>query len=464
MLLTIFDLIGRLHPALVHLPIGILLAALLLQAYSRKIKTPGFSNAVSILLFTGMIVSIISCISGYVLSLEGDYNEESVSLHMWMGIATAAVSVILFVLHRFGHGPVYKFTAWGLFALVMITGHLGGTLTHGSEYLTEPLAAEEVVPIRKPIADVQQALVYKDIVEPIFAGKCYSCHGKAKQKGKLQLHLPELIMKGGKNGEVIEAGNAASSELVKRVLLPMSDEHHMAPKDKPQLTADEKMLIGWWIDHGASFDKKVKDLPQPEQLKPAFIALSQPLTEPEPDVLNDEKVDRASSEAVEKLRSRGLLVLPLSAKTNFLEVGFINAKNISDKDVDLLLPIKAQLYSLKANDSSITDAGVAKIASLQQLRRLSLSSANVSDAGMAAIAQLKNLQSLNLSGTRVTIDGVKKLSGLKSLRSLYLFQTGVDRSRWTEIKTALPNVRIDSGGYLVPLLPVDTVIEKVKKM
>ena len=44
----------------------------------------------------GMIAAIVSCITGYLLSLNGDYDEDRVGWHMWMGIGVAAVSIILY--------------------------------------------------------------------------------------------------------------------------------------------------------------------------------------------------------------------------------------------------------------------------------------------------------------------------------------------------------------------------------
>ena len=48
----------------------------------------------------------------------------------------------------------------------------------------------ELVEDKKVIANINEAVVYKDVIEPILAAKCYSCHGDSKQKGKLRLDLP----------------------------------------------------------------------------------------------------------------------------------------------------------------------------------------------------------------------------------------------------------------------------------
>ena len=50
----------------------------------------------------------------------------------------------------------------------MITGHLGGSLTHGSDYVTKPLKnifsgdSDIAVSAIKPIPNVQEAAAYSD--------------------------------------------------------------------------------------------------------------------------------------------------------------------------------------------------------------------------------------------------------------------------------------------------------------
>jgi hypothetical protein len=77
---------------------------------------------------------------------------------------------------------------------------------------------------------------------------------------------------------------------------------------------------------------------------------------------------------------------------------------------------------------------------------------------MESIAALQSLRKLNLVGTKVTSAGVLKLSGLKQLQVCYLHQSGVKGSDWTNLKKALPLVRIDTGGYLVPFMETDTQV------
>ena len=64
------------------------------------------------------------------------------------------------------------------------------------------------------------------------------------------------LMKGGKDGNVIEAGDADASEMIKRLMLPVDNDDHMPPKEKSQPTEQQIALLHWWISNGAAFDKR----------------------------------------------------------------------------------------------------------------------------------------------------------------------------------------------------------------
>ncbi len=95
MFLSVTELVGRFHPVLVHLPIGILLIGLLLQFLSAKEQYKISPEVIKIVLLYGTFTAIISCISGYLLSLSGDYDGSLVKWHMWMGVTVAFASVLL---------------------------------------------------------------------------------------------------------------------------------------------------------------------------------------------------------------------------------------------------------------------------------------------------------------------------------------------------------------------------------
>ena len=126
MLLTITEFIGHLHPALVHLPIGILLIALFLIWLSGKQQYNISPSVISIVLLIGAVSAAASCITGYILSLSDDYESSQVSWHMWMGIAVAFKSFLLYIKIVNGKLDITrKILSIALLILICVTGHLG---------------------------------------------------------------------------------------------------------------------------------------------------------------------------------------------------------------------------------------------------------------------------------------------------------------------------------------------------
>jgi len=467
-LLSVTELLGRFHPLFVHLPIGILVLACLFLRQSLKPKYAYLSPAVNAMLFWGMLSAVASCATGLLLSQSGEYDAETVGWHQWMGIGVAVISMVFYFLRK---KELFAKRQWlvavFLLLFVMITGHFGGSLTHGSDYLTASfttLSGDSMETMsNKPIPNVQEAVVYTDIVQPIFKSKCYSCHGPNKQKGRLRMDQPELLMKGSKNGEVIVAGKAAESELIKRLLLPREDDDHMPPKEKPQLTDQQIALLHWWIGGGADFTKKTKELDQPEKLKPVLLALQNGVEEKKqaPGIpLNP--VEKADEAAIRKLKDKGVIVLPVAVNSNYLLANYVNNDSVSSRDIALLLPIKKQLAWLKLGNTSISDSSMNIIAQCSNLTRLQLDHTYVTDKGIKQLTPLAGLQSLNLVGTKVTAEGVMTLKGLKSMQAVYLYQTNVSRQDWSKLQKAFPGTQIDSGGYSIPYMETDTMVVKPK--
>ncbi|MGN6618120.1 MAG: c-type cytochrome domain-containing protein [Ilyomonas sp.] len=456
-----FYFLGRLHPALVHLPIGILLIALLLIWLSSKKYNISY-EAIKIVLLIGMLTAVLSCITGYALSMHDDYDKMLVSWHMWMGIGVAVASMLLYV--RFVNKQFdisYKILCFALIALIFITGHLGGELTHGSNFLS--FGTDTVAIDAKPITNVQEAKVYRDIVQPIFYKQCYSCHGPNRQKGGLRMDDFSLLMKGGKDGKVISVSDADKSELIKRLLLPKEDEHHMPPKEKSQLNEKQIALLHWWIEHGADTAKYVKELPQPEKLKPILLALQNAHPEIKaPSNIPSVPVEKADDKAILRLQNKGVIVMPVAQNSNYLMANFVTATNIHDTDLALLQPVKKQLVWLKIGDTNISDNGLKYISECSNLMLLQLNNTAITDRGLKQLDKLQQLQSLNLVATNVTADGVSALKNLKQLHSLYLYQTKVKKEDWPLLKKQFPKTALDSGGYFVPLFSTDTTEVKAQ--
>lgn len=104
-----------------------------------------------ILWFCGMFSALLACITGFMLSTTGDYDENIVALHMWMGIFLTAVSMFLLMKAiRREVDSTFRIVCFILLAFIVITGHSGASLTHGPSYLTAPSKTRDTVIMDTP--------------------------------------------------------------------------------------------------------------------------------------------------------------------------------------------------------------------------------------------------------------------------------------------------------------------------
>lgn len=467
---------GHFHPLVVHLPIGFLLIAGLLELDRLTRRKQVSSHTITLILFWSAVSATMACLFGYLLSLGGGYDQNTLNAHMWEGIGVAVFAWIAWAVKSENLGRIIPFAQRVYLpalavsvVLLLAAGHQGGNLTHGSDYLTQYAPA----PIRalaglspkqnefkaEPITDVNQAMVYQQIINPILQTRCLQCHNTDKAKAGLRLDTPEMIKKGYEDGPVFVAGKSSTSEMVKVCLLPEEDDHHMPPKGKPQLAPDQITLLTWWIDQGASFDKKVSELAVNETIKPVLASLSggggsvkgssesdvaAKSPSPESTVLTI-KVPAADPKAVDELRKAGLLVVPLSKELNQLEVSAVDARPFSDAQALVLSKLSQQIVWLKLGDTQISDATLVQVAQLKNLQKLHLEQTKVTDAGLKNLKNLPHLEYLNLYGTAVSDKGLKELTSIKTLKTVYLWQTSVTAAGAANLKKALPVLEINMG-------------------
>lgn len=475
------DFFGRFHPVLVHLPIGFLILAVLFQWMGRSNAFSFLRLSVPVILVLGMISAFFACITGLALSGTAEYEEDILGWHQWMGIITTLLSLGMFwAVQR------KKVTATNGFSVMLlvgitITGHFGGTLTHGENYLS--FAKPPAKPTLLPITDIQSMHAYNDLVQPIFEARCISCHGSGKQKGKLRLDEPSFILKGGEDGLAVKAGDLENSELIKRILLPENVKKHMPPVAEAQLTDPEIQFLQWWVKAGASFEQKVSELPQTATDKEQLLTLQaasqgasvdsagnkkaiskavsvQPvftLTASIP----EQKVAPADPAVVQRLKKSGVMVIPVSQESNYLSVNFVTAGTIVEDSTLLLLEqLRAQLIWLKIDEMEISASGFSIIGRLSGLTRLQLSHTNLSDQAFTSVTNLKELQWLNLVGAPVSAARLVQLGTLPKLKQLFVYKASITAADWTNLSKALPGVQIDTGNYRLPLLPGDTSLVK----
>src|SRR5260221_5060145 len=468
---NLVNLFGRLHPLLVHLPIGILIRAFLFDCLSLFRRYKKLSIAVQPALFWGGLSAIASAISGYFISQEGGYAEKTLFWHQYAGIATATLAVALYFLRRNPwllkkekekRKPIRLLLFVPVIILLSITGHLGGSLTHGEGFLTEfiPYNSEKKVdPISKikAIKDVREAILYSDVIQPILDSKCYSCHSSKKHKGDLRLDAISFILNGGKHGRVILEGKADSSSLYKRLVLPLEDKHHMPPDKEQQPSAVEIDLIHFWLAEGASFEKKVGPSLKAELLIKTLIESSH-----QENWMPIEKVTAASEDLILNLRESGALVLPVSMDNNYISVSFINSRVPGKKILTQLLPLSDQLVSLSLSHCKVSASDLSALNQLTNLVWLHLDDTNVNDSIASMITSLSKLKYLNLVHTAVSNESLNAISNMKELKEIFLFQTNTTKDGIKQLRAKLPSIKIDTGNYTLTKLASDTLVYKQK--
>lgn len=185
--LDITTFIGRFHPLIVHLPIGIFILAFLFDIISYNKRFSHFRQMIPVIILTGFIFSILSVILGFLLASNGEYDRNTLNSHRNGGIL---VTLLTGVLYLFSVQklkvipPVITTTVITvMIAFLIYTGHQGANLTHGSDYINlNVLHAQE----RKKPASINEVFLYEDVVQPIMEKKCAQCHRQGKRKADYQ--------------------------------------------------------------------------------------------------------------------------------------------------------------------------------------------------------------------------------------------------------------------------------------
>lgn len=112
-------------------------------------------------------------------------------------------------------------------------------------------------------ADAQDAIDFGRQIQPIFAKRCYACHGPDKAEGGLRLNRRETaVVKVDSGKQAIVPNESAHSELIQRI--SSTEEGERMPPEGAPLTPAQIELLKKWIDEGAVWkDHWAFEAPQP---------------------------------------------------------------------------------------------------------------------------------------------------------------------------------------------------------
>ncbi len=449
--------IGRFHPLVVHLPIGFLLLAIIMELISIKYPQKFLlSQAVKLTLIAGIFGSIITIVTGLLLSNEGSYNMETLNTHKLMGISVLILSVIFLLIKHFVSGYPSKISmifALLFFILISLTGHLGGVLTHGEDYLFQyaPTFIRQIAGMEKAKKEDLSTIhpdsvnIYTHILQPMLESKCVTCHNINKNEGGLILTSFSEVLIGSENGGVINIQDPYESTLLARVTLPIGHKKFMPPKGLA-LSFGEIKILEWWIKSGADSTLKFSDMQLDDEMI-SMIDRDYSLDYKAKPFIEKIIVDPVSNQTVGMLESAGYIVEPLGESTNLVSLKFQSDK-INIKDIELLQKAREQVTWLNLSNCGLSDDMIAKINVMQNLTRLDIHSNPINGKGIADLQVLQHLESINLYNTDLSDSGLFEIVKMRGLKRLYVWQTNVSDQALGQAQKENPDLKIDSGFNL----------------
>ncbi len=431
---------GRMHPLLLHLPIGMLLGLGLLEWFAAR---RGLSPMARGVVLVVACATILSAASGWMLHEEDGYGTSfALEWHERLGIATAFGALFSVVLRFRDKITPYRWMLLLTIALMVPAGHFGAEMTHGKGFLWEPLEEEEpsVAPsMPEPSAGGMAAMAsFEQHVAPLLKARCTRCHGARKVKGELRLDSPEAILAGGETGPAL----GADGEFLRRLELPLEHDDHMPPESKTQLTAPELSLLQVWILEDAPFTGEFAfgEGESGEDPTQAAQAEDDPAVE-------QEEYDPTYDLAIAGLNGSLAHWQPIEPESKQLWVSFAPfAENVNDEIVEQLLrTIPEYIGELNLGRTQITDRSMNFIGAMSNLRSLNLSQVMISDVGLFSLTGHQHLEELVLSQTNISEATSEFFLTMPKLSELYLWGTNFTPSGIASLRQQLPEVMIDFG-------------------
>ncbi|MCH5598584.1 chitobiase/beta-hexosaminidase C-terminal domain-containing protein [Niabella ginsengisoli] len=276
-----------------------------------------------------------------------------------------------------------------------------------------------------------------------------SCHNTSKAKGELIMETRELLLKGGKNGKLWDTTAVDLGLMMQRIHLPVDDEDHMPPKGKPQLTEEEARILHLWIKDGASFTKKVIELPGNDSLR---VLAATFFKSPDVEVYDFASVDEGT---ITQLNTEYRVITPLATASPALSVNFYGVAQFKSEQLKDLDQIKDNIVSLHLAKMPVKDEDLKAIGNFTNLRDLNLAFTAIKGDGLKYLTSLKHLKQLSLSGTSVSANQLKPLMQVKTLKSVKVWNTAISNKDVASLKANFPNTNFGLGYN------GDTVIAKL---
>ncbi len=428
---------GRLHPLVLHLPIGFLIFLVVLVFIRNRFKKKQFKQLILICLLLISLSASIAALFGLLLSIDGDYGADALQQHRLSGIVLSLLCYFLLVVF-IGSKKITLIFYTGItiaFGVLIFAGHTGSVLTHGENFVLAP-----IMRVASKELSMENSTLYEIAVEPVLEKKCFSCHNESKSKGELVMTSIEKFKKGGKEGVAWRAGNPDSSRMIRYIHLPLEDDDHMPPDGKSQLTTTEIFILESWIKAGADFEKKIIEYNDSDTIKHwvAKNGISKNIFETE----RVYSFSSASKSVIDKLNTPYRAISPLYVNSPALQADFFIRAQYQAKAIEELSEIKDQLVVLNLSKMPVKDSDFKTIRQFKNLEKLNLNFSEIKGGGLADLKSLQNLNSLSLSGTVVDGQSIEAILSMPSLQELFIWDTQITKEQSEQLQKKYPNIKI----------------------
>ncbi|MFN3996240.1 c-type cytochrome domain-containing protein [Algoriphagus sp.] len=428
--------IGRMHPLMLHFPIALLLLALLLEFFRFRPEfksQPFFQKFSGYLLLLSVLTGLVAAIMGLFLSQEEGYSGQMLDWHKWSGAGMVFLATLIYAFRNstWYQEKVSKIGI-GLTTLsILLAGHFGASLTHGENFILEPILSSKV-----QMVPFEEALVFDHLILPVLENKCNSCHNPSKSKGELNMTNFRALMKGGENGVVFVASKPEVSALLQRIHLPEDDDDHMPPSGKPQLTTEEIALLEQWIKSNLEPDTKLVSLPETDSLRVMSIGFFE--SQSQKDFFDFEA---ANPKTIQELNTSYRAVIPFAKNSPALDVVFFSAANFTPASIEELAKVSKQVVTLNLNKMPVKDQDMKSLLRFENLIRLNLNYTDITGKSLDELVKLKNLQQLSVSGTQVDFAAIQEAAKkFEKLQKMIVWETPVTKSELETLKKAHKNI------------------------
>ncbi len=446
------QVVGRMHPLVLHFPIVLLLVYVFLELFSVRISiSKELTNGV---LLVASLTATFTALAGLLLSRESGYDSDALFAHKWWGVGAAFISSVLYHTknNTWFKESLVKFSAVLIGICLVVAGHFGSNVTHGSDFLFEPIMSN--VSLNDTVS-FKHAVMYDHVIVPIFKSKCFSCHNPEKKKGKLDLTTKEAFLKGGEDGKIVLAGNVAESKLTHVINLPLAHDDHMPPEGKAQLTHQEMNLLSQWVRAGADMKNKVTAISSTDSLYMAAESIWKSSHQKKLEAKYT--FDAANPEEIKNLNSPNRSVVPLAKESPALKVIFYNKESFSSAMLSELKTVRNNIVELDLHNMPIQNGDMKMISEFENLEVLNLNYTEIGNEGLKYLSSLKQLQRLSLSGTSTSASDIGMLSECIALKEIFIWNTSVQTADITSLQKQFNQVTFQTGfeddGAILKLPP-----------